>query len=133
MIAVDTSALIAVVGNEPMARHCSAVLEVPTEEFILSAGTLLEVQIVAARKGCRSGLDELLALLPFSIIEVTAARAELAASAYRQFGKTFHPAALNFGDCFAYATAREFDCPLLFIGDDFALTDIRAALDRSMW
>ena len=130
MIAVDTSALIAVVGNEPMARRCSAVLEIPTEQFILSAGTLLEVQIVAARKGCRSGLDELLALLPFRIIDLTAARADLAASAYRQFGKGFHPAALNFGDCFSYATAREFDCPLLFIGEDFARTDIRGALDR---
>ena len=127
MIAVDTSALIAIVGNEPMASHCIAVLEVPTEHFILSAGTLLEAQIVAARKGCRSGLDELLASLPFSIIDVTAARAEIASSAYRQFGKGFHPAGLNFGDCFAYATAKEFGCPLLYIGEDFAKTDIASA------
>ena len=111
MISVDTSALIAIVGNEPMASHCITVLEVPTEHFILSAGTLLEAQVVAARKGCRSGLDELLASLPFSIIDVTAARAEIASSAYRQFGKGFHPAGLNFGDCFAYATAKEFGCP----------------------
>ncbi len=129
MIAVDTSALIAVVRNEATAVRCSAVLEIPTEQFLLSAGTLLEVQIVAARKGCRPGLDELLALLPFNIVDVTAARAELAASAYRQFGKSFHRAALNFGDCFSYATAREFDCPLLYVGADFVHTDIRSAFD----
>lgn len=118
---------MAVVLNEPTADTCVAVLEDPDRRLLLSAGTLLEAQIVAARKGCRPGLDELLASIPFDIIDVTAARAEEAASAYRRFGKGFHPASLNFGDCFAYGLAREFSCPLLYIGDDFALTDIAAA------
>ncbi len=62
------------------------------------------------------------------IIPLTSARAEVAATAYQRFGKGFHPASLNFGDCFSYATAKEFDCPLLYIGDDFARTDVRSAL-----
>ena len=53
--------------------------------------------------------------------------AALAIDAYARFGKGRHPAGLNFGDCFAYACARHFDVPLLYKGDDFALTDIRAA------
>jgi ribonuclease VapC len=128
LIAIDTSALIAIVLDEPSARACSAVLKNPEIDFLISAGTLLEVQIVAARKGCRTGLQELLATIPFKVIDVTAPRAELAAAAYRQFGKNFHPAGLNYGDCFAYATAKEFGCPLLYVGQDFSRTDIVPAL-----
>ncbi len=128
MIALDTSAIIAILLNEPMAAPCIAVLEAPNEQFVISAGTLLEVQIVAARKDCRPGLDELFRQLPFEIVDVTSARAESAAEAFRRFGKGFHPASLNFGDCFAYATAKEFDCPLLYVGNDFAQTDVRTAL-----
>lgn len=128
MIAVDTSALIAILLNEPSAEACSTVLKNPETSFLLSAGTLLEVQIVAARKSCRPGLEELLATVRFQVIDVTAARAEQAAAAYQQFGKSFHAAGLNFGDCFAYATAKEFDCPLLYVGQDFSRTDIVPAL-----
>ncbi|WP_377296691.1 type II toxin-antitoxin system VapC family toxin [Rhizobium sp. SGZ-381] len=124
MIVVDTSALMAIILDEPSADSCTAVLEDPTQRLLLSAGTLLEVYVVAARKNCRPGLDALLAAIPFDIITVTASRAEMAAAAYRRFGKGFHKAGLNFGDCFAYGLARELDCPLLFVGGDFARTDI---------
>lgn len=55
---------------------------------------------------------------------MTAATADQVADAYRQWGKGNHPASLNFGDCFAYALAKELGCPLLFVGNDFARTDV---------
>ncbi|MDZ7873676.1 MAG: type II toxin-antitoxin system VapC family toxin [Rhizobium sp.] len=128
MITVDTSALIAIVKNEPTAARCTAVLEIPNRPLLLSAGTLLELKIVALQKKCSDGLFRLITSLDFEIIDLTASRAELAAAAYQRFGKGMHPASLNFGDCFSYATAKEFDCPLLYIGDDFARTDVRSAL-----
>lgn len=131
MIAVDTSALIAIVKNEPTAARCAAVLEIPNRPLLLSAGTLLELKIVALQKKCPDGLLRLITSLDFKIIDVTSSRAELAAAAYQRFGKGFHPAALNFGDCFSYATAKEFDCPLLYVGDDFARTDISSALSAA--
>ncbi len=128
MIAIDTSALIAVIGNEPTAKACAAVLEIPKRRLLLSAGTLLELKIVALQKQCSDQLSELIASLNFEIIALTRARSERASFAYQRFGKGFHPAALNFGDYFFYATAEEFDCPLLYVGQDFTRTDLRSAL-----
>jgi ribonuclease VapC len=128
VIALDTSALIAILKNEPMANACAAVLEIPDRRVLLSAGTLLELRIVALQKQCSDQLSQLIASLNFEIVDLTQARAERAAAAYQRFGKNFHPASLNFGDCFSYATAKEFDCPLLYVGDDFARTDLRPAL-----
>ena len=74
--------------------------------------------------------DELIRDLEISIEPVTADQATIAREAYRRFGKgTGHPARLNFGDCFAYALAKDFDEPLLFIGQDFIHTDVRRVLD----
>ena len=127
MIAVDTSALIAILANEPQAPSCRKIFE--SEELILvSAGTVLEALIVAARRGMSNQMSTILSAITVKIVDVTLARAELAASAYRSWGKNFHAASLNFGDCFSYATAREFDCPLLFIGNDFSRTDIVSAI-----
>jgi ribonuclease VapC len=61
------------------------------------------------------------------IIPVTEEHAEYARSAYRRFGGGRHAVGLNFGDCFAYALARALNEPLLFVGDEFARTDVRAA------
>lgn len=127
MIVVDTSALIAVVNNEAMASLCSDVL-VAESEALICAGTLTEALIVARRKKVLPGLTKLLGQLPLSIIALNELRAGRAAAAYALWGKGFHPASLNFGDCFAYATAKEFDCPLLYVGNDFAQTDIRPAV-----
>jgi ribonuclease VapC len=129
VIALDTSALIAIIKNEPTAHACAAVLAVPNRRLLLSAGTLLELKIVALQKKCSDQLSQLIASLNFEIVDLTHARSERAAAAYHRFGKNFHPASLNFGDCFSYATAEEFDCPLLYVGDDFARTDVRSALD----
>lgn len=97
----------------------------------MSAGTLTEFLIVARRRKLWDEAEEIIALYVGRIIEVTPKRAKDAAAAYALWGKSFHPAGLNFGDCFAYATAKEFDCPLLYVGDDFAQTDIRTAIAGS--
>lgn len=126
MIVVDTSALIAILKDEPEAKSCFEALR-HAKGVAMSTGTLTEALIVSARRDFQLEMIDLIALVVTAIVDVTAARAEEAASAYRRFGKGFHPASLNFGDCFAYGLAREFSCPLLYIGDDFARTDIAAA------
>lgn len=124
MIAVDASALIAVVAEEPEAAFCIAVLT--DNDLIISAATLAEVLIVARRKGLEPSLRALLDGLAMDVEEVDADFAERSASAYGRWGKGFHPAQLNYGDSFSYALADMYDCPLLYVGDDFAQTDIRS-------
>ena len=98
----------------------------------MSAGTLLEVGTVVLHKrgaGRLPELYELIELVRIEIAPVTERRARDAVDAYARFGKsTKHPAQLNFGDCFAYALAKELNQPLLYKGDDFSQTDIRSAL-----
>jgi ribonuclease VapC len=130
MIVIDTSALIAIVNNEPAAVSCREALASETHVYI-NAATLTEALIVARGKNCLAGLTALVNQLPLTVVELDEIRAERAASAYAQWGRTFHKASLNFGDCFAYATAKEFDCPLLYVGDDFAQTDVAPAISAS--
>ncbi len=123
---VDTSALIAVLRREPEAdRFLDRLLA--TSEVRISAGTLLEIRIVAERDGGSAELEELLATLGIEVVPVDARQVDLAFDGFRRFGKGRHPAALNFGDLFAYALARAMDEPLLFKGDDFNRTDVKAA------
>jgi ribonuclease VapC len=61
-------------------------------------------------------------------VNVTRAAAAAVGDAYRKWGKGFHPAGLNFGDCFAYVLAKHYSCSLLFVGNDFARTDVQSAL-----
>lgn len=123
MIAVDTSALMAIVCNETTADDCQAVLA-ENSEVCISAGTLAEALIVAAARGCLEQLRDLVDRLQFTVVDMTEETAERAAAAYARWGKGNHPAGLNFGDCFAYALAEQRQCPLLFVGNDFAQTDI---------
>ena len=127
MIAVDTSALMAVVLDEPEAEACIAALEAEAE-ILISAGTVAEALIVAARRNLADEMARLVDGLGFSIVDVTPASARRIADAYERWGKGVHPAALNFGDCFAYEVAKEHGCPLLYVGDDFAKTDIASVL-----
>jgi ribonuclease VapC len=127
MIVADTSALIAIISNEPNAKRCLDALNSQTS-VIMSAGTLTEFLIVASRRKLLTEANDIIGISITRIIELTPERAQLAAAAYTRWGKGFHKASLNFGDCFAYATATEFDCPLLYIGDDFARTDVRSAI-----
>ena len=98
----------------------------------MSAAILLETAIVIDRQPdprAAAKLDEIIEELGVTIEPVTAHQAGIARDAYRRFGKgRGHPARLNFGDCFAYALAKELDEPLLFVGQDFVHTDIRPVL-----
>lgn len=126
MIVVDTSALMAIVLGDPDADRCMATLE-SSEALLISAATVAEALIVAARRNVRPEVASLIDGLGFQIVPLTPAGARDVAQAYDQWGKGIHPAGLNFGDCFAYALARAQDCPLLFVGEDFSQTDVRPA------
>jgi ribonuclease VapC len=127
MIVVDTSALMAVVLDEPEAAACIAALEAEAD-ILISAGTVAEALIVAARRDVGEELSGLIDGLGFEIAAVTPASARRIAQAYAQWGKGIHPASLNFGDCFAYEVAKEHACRLLYVGDDFSKTDIESVL-----
>jgi ribonuclease VapC len=123
MIAVDTSALMAILLDEPEADRCSAALET-ADRLLIAAGTVAEALIVAERRGVGREMTALIEGLGFEIIALTPAAARRVAATYGQWGKGVHPAALNFGDCFAYEVAQENGCPMLYVGDDFASTDL---------
>ena len=128
MIAADTSALVAVVLGEPDAERFLARLQ--SDAVSISAVSFTEALIVIeARQGPDAGrdLELLVAGVVDRVVAVDEAHARGAAAAWRRFGKGRHPAGLNFGDCFAYATASLASLPLLFKGDDFSQTDLQAA------
>ncbi len=127
MIAVDTSALMAIVLDEPQAEACMTAIE-HADELLISSGTLAEALIVGERRDVGRELAELISGLGFEVVSVTAASARRIAAAYGRWGKGVHSAALNYGDCFAYEVAIEHGCPLLYVGDDFARTDVNAVL-----
>lgn len=126
MIALDSSALIEVVAEQPMADACADVLL--RSDLIISAATLAEALIVSRRKRVARQLDQLIELLRLDVEDVDAAFAQRAAFAYARWGKGFNRADLNYGDSFSYALAEMYDCPLLYVGNDFAQTDIPSAL-----
>ncbi len=124
---VDTSALVAIVRQEPDAQvYADLIAGAPVVR--LSAASLLEVSVVVdgSRNATLSGVLDAMLAAPSIVIEpFTERQAMIAREAYRRFGKgSGHPARLNMGDCFAYALARDLGEPLLFKGDDFGLTDI---------
>lgn len=126
---LDTSALLALLLNEPEAAAFARALEADPIR-LLSAANLVETSIVIeARVGEAGGreLDLLVHKAAIEVVAVDAAQAELARDAYRQFGKGRHAAGLNYGDCFAYALAQSTGEPLLFKGDDFGKTDVSVA------
>lgn len=126
MIAVDTSALMAILRKELLGKACEAALKVK-ESLMMSAATLTECLIVARRKRALPGMEILLQRLQLTVLDVTPEIALAAAEAYGRWGKGFHEAGLNYGDCFSYVVAKDHDCPLLYVGDDFARTDVRSA------
>jgi ribonuclease VapC len=130
-VIVDTSALIAILRNEPEAAACANAIEAAADCRI-SAANFLEAAIVidGSRDPIASRrLDDLVSEAQLVIEAVTEAQARIARDAYRDFGRgSGHPARLNFGDCFAYALARSTGEPLLFKGTDFSQTDVVPAL-----
>ncbi|MCQ4189770.1 type II toxin-antitoxin system VapC family toxin [Methylocystis suflitae] len=126
MIAVDTSALMAIILDEAEAERCSKVLEAE-KSVLISAVTVAEALIVARRRNVGEEMSRLIDGLGFDVLNVTPASARRVAETYARWGKGAHPAGLNFGDCFAYEAAKEHSCPLLYVGDDFSRTDVAAA------
>ncbi|HVC83536.1 MAG TPA: type II toxin-antitoxin system VapC family toxin [Chloroflexota bacterium] len=127
---LDSSALIAILRAEPEASIMAQALAEAVDRR-LSAANFVEVGAVIDRGGdpvASRRFDDLLRTARITIVPVTETQARLARQAYRDFGKgSGHPAQLNFGDCFAYALARDLNEPLLFLGRDFVHTDITPA------
>lgn len=127
---VDASAILAILLLEPEAPAFAQALASGAEPR-MSAVNYLEVAIridrensvVAAQK-----FDDFMALTRIAVQPVSLSQTRLARLAYAEFGKGRHPAGLNFGDCFAYALAKETGLPLLFKGNGFPRTDIRPAV-----
>jgi ribonuclease VapC len=123
---IDTSALLAIFFLQAEARRFTELIRA-SDRPRLSVANLLETSIlIQSRKGLpqRDRLDAFLADGDVVIEPVTRSQCLIARDAHHRFGKGNHPAKLNFGDCFAYALAKERDLPLLFKGDDFSFTDI---------
>ncbi len=127
MIAVDTSALMAVILDEPPATACIRALE-SAPALVISAATVAEALIVATTRGVSAEMQELADQLGFEIVPVSAATAKRVGDIYRKWGKGRHAASLNFGDCFSYDIAKTYTCPLLFVGYDFSQTDLESVL-----
>jgi len=129
---LDTSAIIAILRNEPDAARFAQAIEDAAHRRISAVSY---VEAAAVIDGSRDPvasrrIDDLLREAEVAIEPVTEAQARVAREAYRDFGKgSGHPAKLNFGDCFTYALARVMNEPILFKGGDFPHTDAKSALD----
>lgn len=127
---VDSSALLAILLGEPRHRAMTKALEHADEKRISAVNFVEASVVIETRKGA-AGLIELDRLIELSGIEIAAIDERIARearTAYRHFGEGRHPARLNLGDCFAYALAKVLDEPILYVGGDFAKTDIPAVL-----
>ena len=125
---IDTSAICAILFEEPDARHYAEAIA-QADECRMSAGSLLETSmVVESRNGLVAGdqLDALIEKEAIEIVPVTAQQVAVARRAWREFGKGNHPAALNLGDCLAYALSVMTQEPLLFKGQDFTQTDVNS-------
>src|SRR5947207_1395332 len=121
---IDTSALLAILQDEPERRSFNEALEAADARSI-SAATLVETSIVIESRYGAEGvrdLDALIAKASVEVVPVDLEQAHIARTAFSHFGKGHHPAGLNYGDCFSYALARVLGEPLLFKGDDFTRT-----------
>ncbi len=123
---IDTSALVAMLTDEPDAERLEAAVERDAVRLMSAASYLETAIVIETRFGEPGGreLDLWLHRAAVDLVAVDADQAEIARVAYRTYGKGRHRAGLNYGDCFSYALAKVSNQPLLFKGDDFANTDI---------
>ena len=129
---IDASALTAMLVDERDASELLARVQTYSRrttsplavwETVLAVARILGLEVKAAE----SAVEEFLSLTGVSVEPVPAEVRALAIDAFERFGKGRHPAALNFGDCFAYACAKQLGVPLLYKGEDFPQTDIQPA------
>lgn len=124
---IETSALLAILLNEPERRGFNERIAGADTRLMSSASFVETAIIIEIRKGA-SGARDLDLFMHQAAVEVVAVdynQAQIARRAYRTYGKGRHPAGLNFGDCFAYALAKASGEPLLFKGGDFSQTDLK--------
>ena len=129
---VDASALTAILTAEVDGPELLARLE-KGRSRITSPLAVWETTVATARvlglsiQDANEAVEQFLALVEIEVVAIDPAVRHVAIEAFDRFGKSRHPASLNFGDCFAYACARQARMPLLYKGDDFPLTDIETA------
>jgi ribonuclease VapC len=123
---IDTSALLAILQNEPERRTFNEAIE-SADTRCISAANFVEVSIVIESRYGPDGirdLDLFLSKAEIELVPVDSEQSFVARQAFRQYGKGRHTAGLNFGDCFSYALAKSLGEPLLFKGNDFSKTDL---------
>ena len=127
---VDTSAAMAILQREPEAEAFAREIEAAATRLISAVSVLEAGMLVEARKREAGALelDNFLMRARLDVVPFDAEQAQVARLAFRRYGKGFHPAGLNFGDCAAYALAKTRGEPLLFKGDDFPRTDVDGGL-----
>ena len=127
---IDTSALVAMLNDEPEAERFEAAVEADHVRLMSTASYLETAIVIETRVGEAGGreLDLWLHRAAVDLVGFDSDQADAARVAYRMYGKGQHRAGLNYGDCFSYALAKVSGQPLLFKGDDFARTDIRVVL-----
>ena len=123
---IDTSALVAILFDEPDAEHFEIAIESDPTRLMSTASVLEASIVVEARLGEAGGreLDLLVHKAQIEVVGVKVEQMEVARHAFRTYGKGRHPAGLNYGDCFAYALSKTSGEPLLFKGNDFNQTDV---------
>jgi ribonuclease VapC len=125
---IDSSALLAIVLDEPEREAYVNLIEAAPRRLISAASFVESAIVISSRRG-ELAVSRLRMFLERAVVEIAgvdAEQAEAAIDAFRRFGKGRHPANLNFGDCFAYALAAVTGEPLLYKGDDFDRTDVAA-------
>jgi ribonuclease VapC len=125
---IDTSAVLAILQDEPLAPALEAAIEDDPVRLMATPSALEAAIVIEARYGEAGGreLDLLLHKAGVELVSFDADQMEMARRAYRSFGKGHHEAGLNFGDCISYALAQRTGEALLYVGDDFAKTDIES-------
>jgi ribonuclease VapC len=127
-VIIDSSVLVAIVRDEPGSDKLYKIMRTQAALFVSAANYLESAAVLDGDRipAVSRRFDGLLRALGLEIASVTASQASIARQAYHDYGRgSGHPARLNYGDCFAYALAIERDEPLLFVGEDFAHTDVR--------
>jgi ribonuclease VapC len=126
---IDTSALVSILDQEAEAERLTRAIALVSERMVSAANVVETGIVMQVRRGDEAArdLDLLLAKFGIEISPVSARQASLARKAFQRFGRGRHPARLNFGDCFAYALAKDRSAPLLFKGKDFSQTDVLIA------
>lgn len=129
---LDTSAIISILQNEPDSNQLIAEIE-KADSLKVSAATVVEAGIVMYSRYGDAGeveVDQFLFRLGIVVVPVTQEQAEIARTAYRNFGKGNHTAGLNYGDCFSYALSKSLKEPLLFVGEDFSKADLHGSSEQ---